>query len=84
MTGRPGDGTMEMNGVEVPRCTSRAPFASLCFCAFFNRARSKGAFRLPGATWDHFHCTVTPSPGHIRCRISACGFRDFQHSTPCL
>ena len=34
----------------------------------FNRAGSKGAFRLPGATWDHFLCTVEPSSGQIRCR----------------
>ena len=52
---------------EVPRCTSRAPFASPCFFAYFNRSGSKGAFRLPGATWDHFRCTVEPSPGHIGC-----------------
>ena len=24
--------------------------------------------KLPGPTWDHFRCTVEPSPGHIRCR----------------
>ena len=29
---------------------------------------SKGAFRLPGATWDRFRCTVEPSPGHIQCQ----------------
>ena len=33
--------------------------------AYFNRSGSKGAFSLPGATWDHFRCMVEPSPGHI-------------------
>ena len=31
-------------------------------------ARNRRAFRLPGEGGDHFHCTVEPSPGHIRCR----------------
>ena len=34
----------------------------------FNRGGSRRAFRPPGAGGDHFHCTVEPSPGHIRCR----------------
>ena len=38
------------------------------FCPLFNRGGSRRAFRLPGAGGDHFHCTVEPSPGHIRCR----------------
>ena len=37
--------------------------------ACFNRSGNKGAFRLPGATWDHFRCMVEPSPGHIWCRV---------------
>ena len=54
---------------EVPCRTSRAPLASLCFWLIFNRSGSKGAFRLPGPAWDHFRCTVEPSPGqwHTRC-----------------
>ena len=58
MTGRPGDRTMEMNGGSIASYLARTP-----------RSESKGAFRLPGATWDHFRCTVEPSPGHIWCRI---------------
>ena len=27
-------------------------------CTFFNKGGSRGAFRLPGAVGDHFHCTV--------------------------
>ena len=34
---------------------------------------SKGAFRHPGAMWDHFRCTVEPSSGHIRRRTSLGG-----------
>ena len=56
---------------EVPCCTSRAPLASPYLCLSKERTGSKGAFRLPGAAGDHFHCTVEPSPGHIRCRSSA-------------
>ena len=40
------------------------------FYAYFHRCGNKGAFRLPGATWGRFRCTVEPSPGHIRCRFS--------------
>ena len=29
---------------------------------------------LEGRAGDHFHCTVEPSPGHIRCRIH-CGIK---------
>ena len=44
------------------------PLRSLV-CTLFNKGGSRGAFffRLPGASGDHFHCTVEPSPGHIRC-----------------
>ena len=44
------------------------PLRSLV-CTLFNKGGSRGAFRLPGAGGDHFHRTVEPSPGHIRCRI---------------
>ena len=43
------------------------PLRSLV-CILFNKGGSRGAFRLQGAGGDHFHCTVDPSPGHIRCR----------------
>ena len=67
MTGRPGYRTMEMNG------GSSAPYLArtLCvplFCTLFHRGGNRRAFRLPGAGGDHFHCTVEPSSGHIRCR----------------
>ena len=55
---------------EVLRCTSLVPLACVpLFCTLFNRAGSRRVFRLPGAGRDHFHCTVEPSSGHIRCRF---------------
>ena len=38
------------------------------FYNLFNKGGNRRAFRLPGEGGDHFHCTVEPSPGHIRCR----------------
>ena len=35
----------------------------------FNRGGNRRAFRQPGAGRDHFHYTVEPSPGLIRCRL---------------
>ena len=43
------------------------PLRSLV-CTLFTKGGSRGASRLPGASGDHFHCTVEPSPGHIGCR----------------
>ena len=48
----------------VPRAYPSHPL----ICAYFDRAGNKERFRLPGAGGEHFHCTVDPSPGHIRCR----------------
>ena len=64
MTGRPHEGNEWRKFHVVPRSHPLRP------CVFANRSRSKGVFRLPGpgAMWDHFRCTVEPSPGHIRCR----------------
>ena len=65
ITGRPTCWTMGMNG------GSSAPYLArtLCvplFCTLFNTGGNRRAFRLLGAGGD-FHCTVEPSPGHIRC-----------------
>ena len=52
------------------------PLRSLV-CTLFNKGGSRRASRLPGAGGDHFHCTVEPSPGHIRCRfLYSCTFQD--------
>ena len=67
MTGRPGYRTREMNGGSFAPYLARTPCASL-FCTLFSKGGTRRAFRLPGAGGDHFHCTVEPSPGHIRCR----------------
>ena len=63
-TGVPDNGNEWRKFRTVPRLY---PLRSLV-CTLFNKGRSRGAFRLPGAGGDHFHCTVEPSPGHIRCR----------------
>ena len=67
MTGRPGYRTMEMIGGSSVSYLARTPCVPL-FSTLFNRGGNRSAFRLPGAGGDHFHCTVEPSPGHIRCR----------------
>ena len=54
---------------EVLRHTLLAPLASPNLCLFF-KSGNNGVFRLPGATWDRFRCTVEPSPSHVRCRFS--------------
>ena len=54
--------------MEVPRRTSLVPLAFPWSVLFLNRGGNRRAFRLAGARRDHFHCTVEPSPGHIRCR----------------
>ena len=59
MTGQPGDHTMEMN--EALRRTLCAPLVPCLTLALWKPS----GFRLHGATWDHFHCTVEPLPGHI-------------------
>ena len=64
MTGRPGCRCLE----EVPRRTSCVPLASPYLC-LFSWGCKQTCFRLPGAGGEHFHCTVDPSPGHIRRRV---------------
>ena len=39
------------------------------------RGGNRRAFRLPQEGGDHFHCTVEPSPGHIRSREEVRGTR---------
>ena len=70
MTGRPGYRTMEVNGGSSGPYLACTPCVPL-FCTLFNRGGNRGAFRLPGAGGDHFHCAVEPSPGHIWCRNAA-------------
>ena len=73
MTGRPGYRTMEMME-EVPRRTSLVPLAFPRFLYCLIGVETEGLLDFQGRAGDHFHCTVEPSPGHIRCRI---------HNTPC-
>ena len=69
MTGRPGDRTMEMNGGSSAPHLACTPCVPLFVHCLIRVEADRGAFRLPGAGGDHFHCTVEPSPGHIRCLI---------------
>ena len=69
MTGRPGYRTMEMNGGRSAPYLACTPCVHL-FCTLFSRGGNRRAFGLPGAGGDRFHCTVEPSPGHIRRRGS--------------
>ena len=64
---RPGCRTIEMIGGSSASYLARTPCVPL-FCTLFHRDGNRRAFRLPGEGGDHFHCTVDPSPGHIRCR----------------
>ena len=68
MTGRPGRRTMKMIGGSSASYLARTPCVPL-FSIVFNRGGNRRAFRLPGQGGDRFHCTVEPSPGHIRCRF---------------
>ena len=63
-TGGPYNGNAWMKYRVAPRAHPLWP----CVFACCRSSGSKGAFRLPGATWDHFRCMVEPAPGHIRCR----------------
>ena len=58
---------------EISRRTLRVPPLRSLVCTLFNKGGSRRVFRLPRAGGDHFHCTVEPSPGHIRCRIMELG-----------
>ena len=69
MTGRPGHRTMEMNGKSTVSYLVRTPRVPFFMLILIGLAGSKEPFSFPGATWDHFRCTVEPLPGHIRCRI---------------
>ena len=67
---RPTSGAPKMNGGSSAPYLACTPCVPL-FCTLLDRGGNRRAFRLPGAGGDHFHCTVEPSPGHIRCRFWA-------------
>ena len=69
-TGEPYDGMNGRSATSHLARTPRTPLTSPCSLLSGYRSGSKGAFKLPGATWDHVCCTVEPSPGHIRCRFN--------------
>ena len=71
MTGRPGYWTMEMNngGSSVPYLS-----CTLCFVLRFIGVETEVLLDYQGRAGDHFHCTVEPSPGHIRCDFKSLRF----------
>ena len=67
---------------EVPSRTSLAPLASPCFVLCLIGIGNRRACRQPGEGGDHFHCTVEPPPGHIRCRSTQQKFGRSPSPTP--
>ena len=63
-TGVPDNGNEWRKFRVVPRSHPLRPLV----CTLFTKGGNRRAFRLPGEGGDHFHCTVEPLPGHIRCR----------------
>ena len=55
---------------EVPRRTSLVPLAFPCSVLCLIGVETERLLAYQGRAEDHFHCTVEPSPGRIRCRIS--------------
>ena len=96
MTGRPGYRTMEMIGGSSEPYLARTPCVPLRVCTLFHRGGNRRGFTLQGESGDHFHCTVDPSPGHIRCRekpsvllsqgwmLERLGLRGTMHYSPSL
>ena len=58
---------MEMNGGSSAPYLACTPCVPL-FCALFLGVETEELLDYQGRAGDHFHCTVEPSPGHIRCR----------------
>ena len=54
---------------EVLRRTSLVPLALPCFVLCLIGLETEGLLDHQGRAGDHFHCTVEPSSGHIRCRF---------------
>ena len=81
MTGRPGYRTMEMIGGSSRR-TSLVPLAFPCFVLRLIGLETKNVLDYQGRAGDHFHCTVEPSPGHIRCRPKVHGSLAFADEYP--
>ena len=65
-----GDRTVEVNGGSAASHLARTLSVPVFFLLIFKRSRSKGAFRLPGATWDHFRC-MPKGPFHTKNAIAA-------------
>ena len=68
MTGRPGHRTMEINGGSSAPYFACTPCVPL-FCTSLIGVKTEALLDYQGRAGDHVHCTVEPSPGHIRCRL---------------
>ena len=67
---------METNGRSSASYLTLTPCVPLfCSTTLFTRGGNRRAFRFPGEGGDHFHCTVEPSPGHVRCRSEVCAIQ---------
>ena len=64
---------------EVPRRTSLVPLAFPCFVLRLIGLETKNVLDYQGRAGDHVHCTVEPSPGHIRCREKGPKIVDFNY-----
>ena len=60
---------MEMNGGSSTPYLARTPCVPLCFVLRLIGVETEGVLDYQGRAGDHFHCTVEPSPGHIRRRL---------------
>ena len=58
---------MEMNGESSAPYLARTPCVPL-FVHCLKRVETEGLLDYQGWAGIIFHCTVEPSPGHIRCR----------------
>ena len=68
---------------EVPRRASLVPLAFPRFLYCLIGVETEGLLDFQGLAGDHFHCTVEPSPCHIRCRVSCDTARLSQRNPPC-
>ena len=74
MTGAPHNGNEWKKYRVVPRAR---PSCTLRYAYFTTRSGSKGASGFPGATWDHFRCTVQPRCPEVAAATKSCGLRQW-------
>ena len=64
------------------KVTSNKKSSDCCSVLGLIGVETEGLLDYQGRVGDHFHCTVEPSPGHMRCRLAIeirwCHIRGFQ------